>query len=290
MSLNKSKLKEIAKALKVTDQSDCRIFLALVYAEAKAVDKSYSFVRFSEDLGLGSTNAHSVIRGRRPLTVKSAEKICEALGLTGVQRRYFLALVAQSRAKSITERDTLFEQRIRLKQQVLPSALDRRHLSFFENWYNAAILEILRMPNSSDDVEWVAEHLSPSVPPARVRESLELLVELGYLAHDPKYGRLYPTEATITTGNDVSGLAIHSFHRQMIKLALDAIDNVASEHRDISTITLALSKPVEQMLKDEMNALRKRYLQLAAEETNPTEIVQLNVQLFPLNKSRGSRS
>lgn len=290
MSINKSKLKDIAQALKVTDQSDYRTFLGLVYAEAKAIDPSYSYVRLSEDLGLASTNAHSVIRGRRPLTLKSAERICDALGLKGVQKRYFLTLVSQTRTKSATERDLLFEKRLKLKQQVLPTALDQRHLAFFENWYNAAILELLRMEHARDNAEWIAENICPAVPLNRIRESLELLTELGYLARDQKRNRLFPNEVTISTGNDASGLAIHSYHRQMIKLALAAIDDIASEHRDINALTIALSPSLEQKLKEDMNSLRKRYLQLAAEEENPTEIVQFNVQIFPLNKKRGDRS
>ena len=84
MALTKAKLREIARSLKVTDQSDYRDFLSLVYSGCKSEDPSYSYVRFSEDIELGSTNAHSVIAGRRNLTVKAAEKICAALGLTGV--------------------------------------------------------------------------------------------------------------------------------------------------------------------------------------------------------------
>lgn len=290
MALSRSKLKEIARALKVTDHSDYRTFLRLVYAEAKVVDDSYSFVRFSDDLGLGSTNAHSVIQGRRPLTVKAAERICESLGLAGLQKRYFLALVAQSRAKSTSDRDAVFQERLKLKQQVLPNEIDRRQLAFFENWYNAAILELLRLDNSSDDAQWIADHLSPAVPLAKVRESLRLLLDLGYIAIDRKLGRLFPTEATISTGNDVSGMAIHSFHRQMIKLALDAIDDVASENRDISAVTIAISKPLEEQLKEDLVALRKRYLQLAADDKHPTEIVQLNIQVFPLVKQRRTQS
>src|SRR4051812_42275669 len=103
MTLTKAKLKDIARTLKVTDHVDYRAYLGLVYAEAKAADPSYSYVRLSEDLGLSSTNAHSVIQRRRPLTVKAAHKICAALGLSGVQKRYLLTLVQQVRAKSLAQ-------------------------------------------------------------------------------------------------------------------------------------------------------------------------------------------
>jgi uncharacterized protein (TIGR02147 family) len=271
----------------VTDHSDYRAFIALVYAEAKAADPSYSYVKLSEDLGLGSANAHSIINGRRPLTEKGAMKIAAALGLAGVQKNYLLALVRQDRAKTIGASSEAFETRMHLKQQLLPSDLDRRQLAFFEHWYHAAIMEMLRISSASDDPEWLSDHIRPQVSIAKVKESLELLSGLGYLTMNLDLGRLYPTDATISTGNEVSGIAVASFHRQMLKLAVEAIERVNHNDREVSAVTIGVSPELHAQLKDEIIALRKRFLQLAAEEKAATEVVQVNFQLFPLVKNGG---
>jgi uncharacterized protein (TIGR02147 family) len=286
MGLSKTQLRDIARALKVTDHSDYRAFLALVYAEAKARDVSYSYVKLSRDLGVGSTNAHSVISGRRPLTLKAAEKVCEALHLTGVQKRYFLTLVQQERARSIADRDEAFDQRMALRQRVMPSEMESRQLAFFEHWYHAAVLEILRLESAQDSEEWLAEHIRPEVPTARVRESLALLQELGYVRYDQARRRLFPTDATITTGNEVLGLALMSFHRQMLKIAMEAVETVPREERDISAVTLSVSPALRDQFKDEIIALRKRFLKLSAEETDASEVMQVNFQMFPLMKRK----
>jgi uncharacterized protein (TIGR02147 family) len=284
MALSKTKLREIVRSLNVTDHSDYCDFLALVFAAAKAEDPSYSYVRYSEDLGVGSANAQSIIVGRRKLTLKAAERLCEALTMTGVQKRYFLNLVEQKRAKSTTERDSIFDERLELKQRLLPTELDRKQLAFFEHWYHAAILEILRLEEARDDAAWLSHELSPTVPESKVEESLKLLTELGYLRRDDQRQRLYPTDVTITTGNEVIGLALVSYHRQMLKLAMDAIEGVAAEERDISALTLMATPELVAQFKDEVAGLRKRFLALAAAETHATEVVQLNMQLFPLKK------
>jgi len=280
--MSKAKLRQCAERLPVTDYPDYRSYLSAIYAAAKAADASYSFTHLSLDLGLGSTNAHSVIAGRRPLTEKGAEKICAALHLVGVQKRYFLALVRQDRAKSSAEADAAFAERLELKSRVLPTQLDRRQLAFFSNWHNAAILELLRLSEASDDPEWIASALRPAVPVATVRESLALLEELGYVARDTTRGRLYPTEATVTTGNEVWGMAIAAFHRQMLELSLNALDKVAPDERDIGAVTIAVARADFQKMKEEVVALRKRYLKLSEETTDPDAIVQLNVQLFTM--------
>ena len=284
MALSKTKLREIVRSLNVTDHSDYCDFLALVFAAAKAEDPSYSYVRFSEDLGVGSANAQSIIVGRRKLTLKAAERLCEALTMTGVQKRYFLNLVEQKRAKSATERDSIFDERLELRQRLLPTELDRRQLAFFEHWYHAAILEILRLDEARDDAAWLSNELSPTVPESKVEDSLKLLTELGYLRRDDHRQRLYPTDVTITTGNEVIGLALVSYHRQMLKLAMDAIEGVAAEERDISALTLMATPELVAQFKEEIAGVRKRFLALAAAETHATEVVQLNMQLFPLKK------
>lgn len=287
MALTKANLKEIARKLKATDHANYRSFLSLVYTQAKAEDPSYSYARLSDDLGIGSTNAHGIITGKRPLTVKAAEKICDALGLTGLQKKYFVTLAKQERARTAHERDEAFDERLALRQKDLPSELDRRQLAFFEHWYHAAILELLRLDEAEDSVEWIEAHIRPELPAARIKESLTLLEELGYIQQNPERKRLYPTDATITTGNEVLGLALMSFHRQMLKLSMEALDNVPRDERDISAITISVSPRLQAQLKDEIVALRKRFLQLAAEEEGTSEVVQVNIQMFPLLRKKG---
>ncbi len=288
MTLSRADLKEIARGIKVTDFADFRAFLSAVYTQAKARDTGYSYTQLSEFLGVGSANAHAIISGKRPLTYKTAEKVVDALGLAGLQKKYFLSLVKQERAKTDRDRDEAFEERLALRQKDLPSELDRRQLAFFEHWYHAAILEILRLDHSQSSVEWIASNIRPELPQTKVKESLDLLQELGYLSWNDEKQRLFPTDATITTGNEVLTLALMSFHRQMLKLSLEALDNVERTERDISAITITASPALKEQMKDELVALRKRFLKLSAEETGASEVLQVNLQMFPLVKKKGT--
>lgn len=289
--MTKTQLRQIAERLRVTEYPDYRAFLMALYTEAKRIDPSYSYALLSTDLGLGSTNAHGIINGRRPLTEKSGRKIAEALHLTGVDKRWFLAVIRQTRARSNPERDAAFAERLELKRKALPSELSRSQLEFFANWYNAAILELLRLDEAHDDPEWIASTLTPSVPVVDIRASLELLQSLGYLAKSKSHGRLFPTAATITSGNEVRGLALASYHRQMIGLAVRALDDIPQAHRDISAVTVTASPELLAKMKDEIVSLRKRLLAMAAEEGGKSgAICQLNIQLFPLVKPKGRAS
>lgn len=282
MGLTATQFKQIAKSVLPTDHSDPRSYLQAVYQALKSHDPQYSYQIYSEDLGLGSANAHGIISGKRPLTEKSAEKIASHLGLTGVQKKYFLAMVLEHRAKSRSVRESAFVSRLELKSRVLPSELDRAQLAFFEHWYHAAILEMLRLPECEGRVDWIYENISPTLSKQKIEESIELLKSLDYVAVDEESGKLIPTDATITSGNEVLGLALHSYHRQMLGLSVDALDQLPREKRDISATTFTVSQRLAEQFKDEVIALRKRFLQLSSEETNHEEVYQLNIQLFSL--------
>lgn len=287
--MTKTQLRQIAQRLQVTEYPDYKTFLAALYTEAKKADPSYSFALLSADLELGSSNAHSIIHGKRPLTEKAGKKIAEALHLTGLARRYFLALIKQTRARNAADRDAAFEERLDVKRQVLPNELSRDQLDFFAHWYNAAILELLRLPRAQDDAEWIAGELRPEIPTAAAKDALSLLKRLGYLKESKEHGRLVPTEVTITSGNEVRGLAITSYHRQMLALAAQALDQIPQAERDVSAVTVTATAEQFAKIKDEIVALRKRLLAGASDApTDGATIYQVNVQLFPLVKKERS--
>jgi len=49
---------------------------------------------------------------------------------------------------------------------------------------------------------------------------------------------------------------------------------------------MTVSRRLGDQLRDEINALRKKFLQLSAAETQPEEVYQLNIQLFSLVKKK----
>lgn len=277
-------LKDVAAGIAVSDYSDYRSYLAALYQAAKALNASYSYALLSLELGLSSTNGFSVIQGKRDLSEKTATRISDKLQHSASQKKYFLALIRQEHAKTSLEREEAFQELIEIKQRQLPSDADRRQLAFFKHWYHAAILELLGLPHASDKPEWISENLRPSVSVPKVKQSLDLLQELNYLSFDKTKERLFPTEATISTGNEVERLAIFSYHRQMLELATQAMDIIPAEERDIGAITLRVSTQLHEQMKEEIIALRKRFIALANESSESEEILQVNFQLFPLSK------
>ncbi len=284
-TMNKTKLRKIASETLVSEYTDYKSYLTALYLEAKHNDDSYSYARFSNDLGLGSSNAHCIVKGRRKLTLKAGQKIAEHLKLTSIQKKYLLALIKEENAKTDKEKEDAFEERLQIKKEILPNDMSRQKLSFFEKWYHAAILELLRLDGAKDDPEWISLQLKPEVKQELVSESLDLLEKLGYIEFSEEKQRRYPSKVTISSGNDVKDIALKAFHRQMLKLSNHAIDGFRQSERDISALSITATPEVYQKMKEEIIAMRKRILELSEQAKDEGAVYQLNFQLFPLTAS-----
>jgi uncharacterized protein (TIGR02147 family) len=69
----------------------------------------------------------------------------------------------------------------------------------------------------------------------------------------------------------------------MLLKAAASIDEVASERRDISSVTMLVGEGGMRRLKDKIRRFRRELLELALTEPKPTQVIQMNFQIFPLS-------
>ena len=65
-------------------------------------------------------------------------------------------------------------------------------------------------------------------------------------------------------------------------LGIEAIDRWTSDERSISTLTLSISRPTFERLRDKLRCLRRELLDMASSDELPDRVVQVNFQAFPL--------
>jgi uncharacterized protein (TIGR02147 family) len=160
-------------------------------------------------------------------------------------------------------------------------ALERHQFEYLSRWYYPAVRELAACAGFRAEPEWIARRLIPPITPAQARQSLALLLELGFLERD-RDGVVKQGDPLLSTGPEVRSLAVGNFHRQMMERAAASIELVDREDRDISGLTVSLSREAFAAFKQKIIDLRAELLQRSAEEAAPTRVVQLNFQLFPL--------
>lgn len=264
---------------------DYRAFLRDFYAAKKAKSRAFSYRAFSKRAGVASPNyLKLVVEGQRSLSAKMAEKFAHACGLDSDAGRYFVHLVAFNQAKTSSERTLHYGKLTSFQHYRQAHKLEIAHAAYYSDWFMPAIRELAAARDFRADPEWIADQLIPNITPLQAARALETLVELGLLVED-EAGRLVQADALLSTGPETRGLHIAAFHRVMTQRALDSIDLVPAQDRDISSLTLCLSRGGLRAFKERIQRMRRELLELSALEADPEQVVQINFQLFPLSRA-----
>jgi len=264
---------------------DYRAFLRDFYAAKKAKSRAFSYRSFSKRAGVASPNyLKLVVEGQRSLSVKMAEKFAQACGLDTDASRYFVHLVAFNQAKTSPERSLHYGKLTSFQHYRQAHKLEIAHAAYYSDWFMPAIRELAAARDFRADPEWIADQLIPNIAPLQAARALETLIELGLLVKDDA-GRLVQADALLSTGAETRGLHIAAFHRAMTQRAIESIDLVPAQDRDISSLTLCLSRGGLRAFKERIQRMRRELLELSALETEPEQVVQINFQLFPLSRS-----
>jgi uncharacterized protein (TIGR02147 family) len=263
--------------------TDYRKFLAAHYAHQKAHQYGFSFRVFSKRAGLRSSNyVGLVIDGKRNLTREMAGRFALACELGSAQTDFFCELVEYNQAKTNTERNRIYERLARFRPFREARRLDGAQAEYHSSWYVPAIRELVRRADFDEDPKWIARQLTPTISTSQAKKAIELLGELGLVKRDDS-GRLAQTTPLVTTGPGPLGHHIVNFHHSMIERAQGALDAMPREERDISCLTLCVSRDKVDELKARLRAFRQELLRTAELDDQPERVVQINFQLFPLS-------
>lgn len=237
-------------------------WLAAEYARRRKRRRSYSLRAFARQLGLQSGPLSELLRGKRPLTGALAERLADALNFDPEAReRWVLAARGTANAPVSTPRS--------------PRPLDDERFALIADWYHYGILSLLETASWRDSYRWIAEQLG--IAEAEAKEAMQRLHRLGLVAR--RRGRWIAT-GNFTSTHDVPSAALRKHHRQLLAQAVDALDTVSVDERDVTSMTLAIDPRRLPEAKRRIKAFR-RELAAFLEGGDATAVYQLCIQLFP---------
>ncbi|MCB1214768.1 MAG: TIGR02147 family protein [Deltaproteobacteria bacterium] len=264
---------------------DYRHYLKDYYEARKATRGSqFSYRSFARDGGFASPNfLKLVMEGQRNLGKEGIGAFIQALKLNKSEGSFFEALVYFNQAKDDQERSKRYEVLSRFKKFREVREIEASQFEYYNNWYHPVVRELTLLPEFKEDPDWIARRLYPPITKEQAAYSLKLLERLGFVARNAQ-GKLEATERVISTAKEVQNLAVGHFHRHMLEKARDSLSSTPPEWRDISSVTIALSKKGFLEAKRRIQDFRRELNVLLSEEKNPEVIYQLNFQIFNLSR------
>lgn len=258
-----------------------RIYLADMFRYRKTGSPYFSYRFFSGKAGFASPNFLKLVTdGQRNLTSASIAKIAKGFGLKKMEREYFEQLVFMNQADSHEEKNHYFKRMTAVAGAKRIGAIHKDQYDYFSKWYYPAIRE-MTLFDPDLTAEGIAARLTPKISRRDAQSALHLLEKLQLIQKD-KQGRWRQVRNNITTGPEVQSLMVANFHREMMRLAEQAIEHVDPAQRDISALTLSIPQGSLPELKARIALFRKELMASASTEEAPNAVVQVNIQLFPL--------
>jgi uncharacterized protein (TIGR02147 family) len=261
---------------------DYREFLAAFYAQGKRAGLSYR--GFARAAGLGAPNyLKLVIDGKRNLSVEMAERFAGACRLNAEATEYFKLLVAFNHAADDERRNTLHQQLSRFARFRSSQRLDLAEKDYHSSWFIPAIRELVTCLGFQEDPAWIASQLTPAISEKEAAHALEVLERLGLVERD-EGGRLVQTTRAVSTGQQASGLYIRNYHAEAMQRAVHAMHHLPAEERYISALTLSASAATWAEVRRRVIEFRRELVALCDADPEPSRVMQLNLQLFPLSR------
>jgi uncharacterized protein (TIGR02147 family) len=161
--------------------------------------------------------------------------------------------------------------------------MDDKKLQFYSKWYYPVIRELAAILNFKNDYNLLARNCIPRITSQQAANAIAYLIKNGFLQKDAD-DNFIRTNPVISSGDEVKSTVLRGYHRQILLQSVAALDSIEQENRDISSLTLSVSRKTYFALKTEIQDFRKRLLAIAKEDANPEMVCLAGFQLIPRSK------
>lgn len=277
-------MKEIFKYI------DYRKYLADFYQEKKQTTRHFSYRYFALRAEIKSpVFLKQVIDGERNLTREMIDKFIPALNLNKKESIYFKNLVLFNQAKNASEKQESYSIMLSMMNCIPERQLSKNHCDYFNKWYNSVIRELVCLYDFKDDFELIASSLIPRITAIEVKKAVQLLLRLKLIVKQTD-GTYRQRDVAIISNDDMVALARRSFNSEMLLLAQNANQTLPQTERNVSGITMGLSKACYEVLLQEIAAFKERVKTIVYHDEKSERVYQLGIQLFPLSEKLPSSS
>ena len=272
----------------ITEYVDYRQYMRDYYEERKRVSY-FSWREFAKIAGFSSSGYLKLVcDGKTRLSRIGAAKVAGAMELSGFGTQYFCLLVDYCDASDEKVRLEIYSRMRTLMEENGVRTLGTEAFDYFKSWVNPVVRELAPIMPGAKPSE-IAKMCVPEVTAGDVRNALTLMVQAGLLQSMPD-GSYVQTNRGLSGDPQLVYGAVQAMQKQLTMLAVDALDNVPREDRNISGLTFGVDEKTLWHLSEEVDHFRQKVKEILSKVENYDRVYRLNLQLFPLSRKKGSLS
>lgn len=248
-----------------------RHWLSEEFSKRCRKNPKYSIRAFAELLGLNSSTVSQLLSGKRKASVKMVKRLASMLAVEPEKQEALIRFINNNKYLPPGSEDS----QDRAYRQLTLDAY-----ALIADWYHYAILEMTFLNDFKSEPKWIANKLGITAAEAKI--AIERLKRLELIREES--GVLYKTENFITNFSDgVTSSALKRLQRSVLEMGLDAIDNIAPEDKDITSMTFAIDKSKLPQAREKIKSFRREMCQFL-ETGDRDSVYHLGIQLYPIIK------
>ncbi len=246
---------------------------------------------FAEKAGFSSSGYLKLVcQGKANLSDAGVTQVSKAMNLTASETAYFRELVNLNQAKKVTDKDKSLKNLEKLSKNCSPRILRDDALDYFSNWQNAVVRELAPLAPVDTRPSNIGRQVLPEISAAEVTHALKFMTATGILAKSED-GHYVQTDKVLSSGNkDVSSVALRGFHKQLGKLAIEALDRIPVEERNSSDLVIGITAEQYKKLVQKIVDFRREILEIVTETSDMDRVYCLQMNLFPLSHKITSKA
>jgi len=228
---------------------------------------TYSLRAFAAQLGVDASTFSKILKGKRPLGQKMILQLGSKMGLSTAEIGGFLKRGVEGGEESDAEFTGM--------------QLELDRFAVISDWHHFAILELMLVKKFEPAPKWIAKALD--IKTVEVEAAIERLERVGLLKiHANGQWEDLSRGFSTSIGPDMVSAAHRRLQEQFLKKAGDSLAHVPIEHRDHSTMTMAINLSRLPEARERIKKFRRSLARFLAEGDDLDEVFNLNVALFPI--------
>lgn len=261
-----------------TYPNSMRDFLCRELKRRQIANTRYSLRAFARSLDINPSHLSKILRGQIGISEEKFTHFAKVLSVSS-------SLLAHLKKKEFFLREISKQgewmERVTKQVDYIKLSLDHSHV--ISDWYHFAILELTRTEEFKPDIKWIQHKLG--LESDEVQAAVDRLFRLKMLIIGENGSWIDNSENASNGTQDLTGDAHRELQKQILLLAIDALEEVSIKRRLQSSITLAINKKDVSKAKQNIVTFQRAFATLLQEEADVKDSVyQLSISFFPLTQ------
>jgi uncharacterized protein (TIGR02147 family) len=264
---------------------DYRKFLLEQISYLRTKNPDFSIRYLARHAGLSPAYFSMIIKGIRGFSDKTLEDVLPHLGLNPSERSYFRLLCVVADAPNPKEKIKALSRIQTFRTYKKQNPNETEVYQYLTKWYYVAIREMVPLPGFKLEPKWIQQRLARPVLIGEIKKAIKFLMDHGLIAVKPD-GSAFLPDRNLDCKDGIFQIALREFHKQMLSLASDSIENATGKERIILGHTFAISEEAFGRLREILEEALKRSVAVneAPDRPGPKRVYHVTLAGFPISK------